>query len=103
MFQAAMSASAIGLPSPGVCAKAVPAPSPHASPNARMSLRVDMLDLPFAVDAPARDAVVMLIGERERGRQRFGGLAAGGNKLRAGRLHVAGFIGGPALQDGRLA
>src|SRR5580704_2612472 len=70
---------------------------------ARSGLRIDMFDLPFAVDAPAGDAVVVLVGERERSRQRLGGLAACGDELGAQGLRVAGLVPGPALQDRRLA
>src|SRR6516164_6916100 len=104
MFQAAMSPSAIGLPSPGVSAAAVPAPRAHASPKternkAKRSLRVDMLDLPFAVDAPAGDAVVMLVRESERSCDRLLGLATGRDELGARGLHVAGLVPSAALQD----
>src|SRR5216117_1353340 len=64
--QAAMSASVIGLPSLGASACAATAPKATASAAARADLCVDMLDLPFAVDAPARDAVVVLVGESNR-------------------------------------
>src|ERR1700693_5365709 len=65
MFQALMSASEIGLPRPGVSAAlAGPMASPSSATPAS-KLRIDMLDLPFAVDAPAGEAVVVLVGEPE--------------------------------------
>src|SRR5262245_66495783 len=103
MFQAVMSASAIGLPSPGVSAAADPAPKASTTARARTGLRIDMLDLPVALDAPARDAVVVLVGERQRGCHRLLGLAARGHELGARRLYVAGLVPGAALQDDRLA
>src|SRR5688572_9867926 len=63
MSHAAMSRSEIGLPSPGEWdvrgAWAVAAQAPSASVKTRTSERlgVDMLHLPVAVNAPARDAV----------------------------------------------
>src|SRR4051812_46170059 len=48
MFQAAMSLSVIGFPSPGVCAMAVPAPKPHASPKtARMEEKSNLEHVPM--------------------------------------------------------
>src|SRR6516164_3007317 len=70
---------------------------------ATSGLRIDMLDLPFAVDAPAGDAVVMLVGERQRSWQRLGGLATRGDELRAQGLRVAGLVPCSALQDRGLA
>src|SRR5215470_509614 len=106
MFHALMSASEMALPRPGVSANAA---EPNASESAREEtrertrLRVDMLDLPFVVDAPGSGTVVVLIGERERAGQRPLGLAAGSDELRAGRLRVAGFVPGAAKQDDGLA
>ena len=62
-----------------------------------------MLDLPIGPDAPARDAVVVLVREGEGGRHRLFGLTAGGDEVGAERLDVAGFVPGPALQHDRLA
>src|SRR5262245_20292902 len=81
MFQPWRSASAIGRPRPGVWAAAVSSPNAHAkasseSHKAKRRSCIDMLDLPFAVDAPAGDAVVVLIGKRQRRRDRLLGLAA---------------------------
>src|SRR5262245_33890331 len=103
MFQTVISASLIGLPRPGVSATAVPAPKANASERANSALRVDMLDPSRTIDAPAGDAVVVLVGEPQRVRHRRAGLAAGGNELGTERLHRAGFIPGATLQDRRLA
>src|SRR5262245_38265414 len=109
MSQAAMSASAIGLPRPGLSASATLAASETLAPRRRASpagssrLCVDMLDLPLAVDAPAGEAVVVLVGEAERVGHRLLGLATHGDELGAGWLHAAGFIPGTALQHHRLA
>src|SRR5262249_3498629 len=84
--QAAMSASEIFAPSPGGCAVAVP--QARASARTARGLGVDMFHLPLAVDRPAREAVVVLVGERERAR-RLLRLAALGDELGAQRLHVA--------------
>src|SRR5436190_18655304 len=103
MSHALMSASEIGLPSPGVSAAAALAATPSTSIRATSDLRVDMFDLPFAVDAPAGDAVVMLVGERQQVRERLRGLAAHGDELGARRLYIAGLVPGAALQHHRLA
>src|SRR5262245_43642061 len=96
---ALMSASEIGLPSPGVSAIAAGALQASAITSRSESLRVDMFDLPLAVDAPAGGAVVVLVREGERATQRGLGLAAGGHELGTGRLHVAALVPGAALQD----
>src|SRR5580692_10412262 len=90
MFQALMSASVIGLPSPGV--SAAPAALMVNPPIAKQSsaapasnLRIDMLDLPFAVDAPAGEAVVVLVGEPEDVGHGLG-LAPLRHEIRAQRL-----------------
>src|SRR5260370_41104442 len=98
MFQAAMSASVIGWPECGDSASAVAAPNASVTTSAGRSLRVHMLDPPGAVDAPAGDAVVVLVRERERRCQWLLGLPAGGHELGAQRLHVAGLVPGTALQ-----
>src|ERR1700735_2351691 len=93
-FQGAMSAGWVGFPRPGPSPNAVPA-APARTSTTRTStgvsmarLRIDMPDLPFAVDRPAGDGVEMLA--RESGdRRRLGGLAAQRHELRPGRLHVA--------------
>ena len=78
MSQALISDSDIGLPSPEVWANAGPALNDSARMSAHNGLCIDMLDLPFAVDAPAGDAVVVLVRECERARHRPFGLAARG-------------------------
>src|SRR5580704_18453523 len=102
MSHSARSASLTGLPSPGF-SWATAAPANSASATTRTPcLAVDMLDLPFAVDRPARDDVH--VPHRERGHRNIDlGLATLGEHLRAGRLYVAGLIPGAALQHDRLA
>src|SRR5713226_4958912 len=97
MSQAAMSAGSTGVPRFGPAEKAAldPRPRARAMPG---SLCVNMLHLAFAVDRPARQAVVMLVREGEDGRDLMG-LAALGHELGAGRLHVAGLVPCAALQD----
>src|SRR6266853_5642152 len=102
MSQAAMSAGSIGLPRLGPSAKAAPDPSAIASTNACRGLGVNMFHLPFAVDRPTREAVVVLVRETEQ-RRNIPGLAALGDELRPGRLHVAGFVPRAALQYRRSA
>src|ERR1700686_1608814 len=104
MSQSARSASLTGLPSPG-CSAAVAAaatPSTNTRLAAARRLPVDMLGLPFAVDGPAGDDVH--VSHREGGHRNVDlGLAALGEHLAAGRLHVAGLVPGAALQHHRLA
>src|SRR5262249_49991052 len=102
MFQAAISASLIGLPRPGVSATAGPAPNPKVSERANSEIRVNMFDASRAINAPAGDAVVVLVGESQRVRHRLVGLAARGNELGTQRLHRAGFVPGATLQHHRL-
>src|SRR6266545_7702077 len=101
MSHAAMSAGSIALPKPGPSAKAAPAANASAAAEIE-TLRVNMFHLPFAVDAPAREAVVVLVRKAEHGRD-IPGLAALGHELCAGRLHVAGFVPRAALQYRRSA
>src|SRR2546422_2697147 len=101
MSQAAISAGAIGVPRFGPAEKAAPEPRPSARAIPR-SLCVDMFHLPFAVDRPAREAVVVLVRESQHVRDLLG-LAALGHELGAGRLHVPRFIPGAALQYRRTA
>src|ERR1700722_9259100 len=78
MSHCLMSVSVSGLPRPGDCASAPPAAKASArgaAAAAAIKLRVDMLDLPFAVDGPAGRAVVMLVVEGERRRDRVHGFA----------------------------
>src|SRR5215203_1992473 len=100
--QAPISASVIGLPSFGVSA-AIAAVNVSTSAAASKVLRVDMLDLPVAADAPACETVVVLIGECDRVRDRFLGLAPCRHEVLAQRLGVAGLVPGAALQHGGLA
>src|SRR6266571_3514133 len=97
MSQAAMSAGSTGVPRFGPAEKAAlePRPSARTMPG---SLCVDMFHLPFAVDRPAREAVVVLVRESQHVRDLLG-LAALGHELGAGRLHVAGLVPCAALQD----
>src|SRR5687767_14142479 len=60
MSQAAMSCSVIGLPSLGVSAHAAAETASAIAVGSSM-LRVDMFDAPAAVDAPAGEAVVVLV------------------------------------------
>src|SRR5258706_2076978 len=103
MSQAAISAAVIGLPSPGPSATATLAKQANATPAAQPeNLCINMSDLAFAVDRPARDAVVML--RRERGHRRDGlGLTTLGDNLGTRRLHVAGLVPCAALQNSRTA
>src|SRR5689334_25274495 len=97
--QAMMSAGPIGLPRLGASAKAAPAASKSANQTAEITpLRVGMLDLPRAVDRPAGDGVEVLVRKRRDRRDRLQ-LSAFGDKFGTGRLHVAGLVPGPALQD----
>src|SRR5262249_5871991 len=93
--------SEIFRPRLGDSASATPAPS--MTRRAASVLRVDMLDLPFAVDAPGGDAVVVLVGEDERGGDRILGLPALRDELGAQRLRGAGLVPGAAQNRGRLA
>src|SRR5258706_7030495 len=101
MSHAAMSAGSSGVPRFGPAAKAAPDPRPSARAMAG-SLCIDMLHLPFAVDRPAGEAVVVLVREGQHVRDLLG-LAALGHELGAGRLHVAALVPGAALQYGRAA
>src|SRR5262245_27551713 len=102
MSQALVSASEMLLPSPGESASAAD-PNANVSATERRRLRVDMFDLPFVVDAPGRDAVVVLVGERQAIGDRAFSLPAGGHEFRAQRLSVAGLVPGAAHERDRLA
>src|SRR5437899_899337 len=96
---AAISAASIGLPRLGPSAEAASAARQKASQTAVSSqLCVNMLDLPRAGDPPAGDRVEM-VGQRHRDRWDRLQLPALGDKLRTGRLHVAGLVPGAALQN----
>src|SRR5467141_4129990 len=100
MSQAAMSAVSMGLPRLGPAARQ---PKLTAKiDRAAVNLCVDMAHRPRAADRPAGHAVVVLARER-RHRRDFHSLAAYGDDLRAGRLHVACLVPCPALQYGRAA
>src|SRR2546426_792334 len=105
--QAAISAGEIGFPRLGPWAKAALEPRMRANRHMTAALNViclgiNMFHLPRAVDAPARGAVVVLAGEARHARHRLG-LAASGDDLSAGRLHIARLIPRAALQDRRPA
>src|SRR5262245_54004867 len=102
MSQALVSASVMLLPRPGVSASAAD-PNASVSTAERRTLRVDMFELPFVVDAPGGDAVVVLVRERERAGDRPLGLAAVGDELGAQRLAEAGFVPGAAHERDRLS
>src|SRR5262245_43791562 len=102
MFHAAMSASLIGFPRPGVSAAAVPA-NGSANTRAESKLRIDMLDPSGAVDAPAGEAVVVLVGEAQRVGHGPRSMTARGHEFGAARLHGAGFVPGAAMQHDWLA
>src|ERR1700722_5276606 len=103
MSHCLMSASVSGLPRPGDCASAAPAPMASARAVAAITLRVDMLDLPFAGVGPACRAVVMLIGEGERRRHRIHRFAPLRHEFGAQRLNVAAVVVSTAEQRRRLA
>src|SRR5260370_1899701 len=99
----ARSACVIGLPRRGPSASATLAPSASpATPAMTASLGIDMLDLPLGLDRPTGDGVEM-VARKTADRRGFRGLAAQRHELLAGRLHVAGLVPGPALQDRRPA
>src|SRR5438477_1218013 len=96
---AAMAAASAGLPRSSTSAEAAPAVTEKASQTAAISLlRVNMLDLPGAFDAPAGDRVEMVVQHHRDRRDRLQ-LPALGDKLGAGRLHVANLVPGAALQS----
>src|ERR1700730_16172660 len=102
MSHSARSASLTGLPSPGLSAATAALASSASDAAMARRLAVNMLGLPFGVDRPAGDDVH--VAHRERGYRRIDlGLAALGEHVAAGRLHIAGFVGGAALQHDRLA
>src|SRR6516225_11151494 len=104
MSHSARSASVTGLPSPGrsaAMAVAAPTASPKGMAIARV-LRIDMLDLPFGIDGPARDHIHMPHWEGGH-RDIHLGRAALGEHLVAVRLNIAGFVPGAALQNHWLA
>src|ERR1051326_1004445 len=60
--------------------------------------RIDMAHLALAIDRPARDGVEVMAREAAH-RGHLGRLPALGHELLAGRMRVAAFVPGPALQD----
>src|SRR5262245_33428318 len=110
MSQAAISASEIGFPRRGPWEEvwgdcAVTAHAPSASARARTSERlgVNMFHLPVCVDGPARDAVVVLVDERQRVRHWLLRLATLGHELGAQRLYVAPVVPRAGEQHRRTA
>src|SRR5579883_2306038 len=105
MSQSASSASLIGLPSPGRSAAFAAAAQPRQSPTDMATVKkcsaVNMLDLPVVVHRPARDHIHMPHWEC-RDRSVDLRLAALGEHLAAGRLHVASLVPRAALQHHRL-
>src|ERR1700730_4332598 len=99
MSHAAKAAASNGLPRLGPSAEAAPAATQKASQTAGIRpLRINMLALPCAVDAPAGDRAKMLVQHRRDRRDRLQ-LPALGDKLGTGGLRVAGLVPGAALQD----
>src|SRR3989442_13510927 len=92
--QAASSPCVIGVPRPGPAASAGPAI------NISSTLRVNMADSSRCIDAPARDAVVVLARET-RNPWHARSLAAHRDDLRARRLHGALIVPRAALQHRR--
>src|SRR5215472_16838137 len=99
MSHSARSAWLIGRPRCGDSARAAQAPLASASMQAAITRsRVSMVHLALAIDRPAGDGVEVVAREGAH-RGRLGGLSALGHELLAGRLRVAGFVPGAALQD----
>src|SRR6185437_15897923 len=91
------------LPSPGPSpATAIAEPNAMANaPTTGKQLRIEMLDLPFVVDGPARNDIH--VPHREcRDRYVHLGCAAHGEHLVTCGLPVARFVPGFALQHDRL-
>src|SRR5262252_7888556 len=97
MSHSARSASVTGLPSPGRSAAMAVDASPRGMTAARV-LRIDMLDLPFGIDGPTRDHIHMSHWEYGH-RDVHLGRAPLSEHLVAGRLNIAGFVPGAALQN----
>src|SRR5580704_11475261 len=103
MSQGARSAGLIGLPRFGPAPNTTPGASVREnSADARRALCIRMCDLPFLVDRPARDPVVMMIfkGQQRRHRRQ---LAARRDELSPRRLRIAVFVPSATLQNGRAA
>src|SRR5256886_1867183 len=98
MSQSERSAALIGFPSFGACANnALARRTSGTTMSNAGNLRVDIPDLPAALDGPALDGVVVLTCECSNSRD-FRRLAAGGYKFGSGRLHVPGLVPRAALQ-----
>src|SRR5207302_7301390 len=98
MSQGARSAGAIGCPRPGPSADIAGAaasstPAQIIPANGSKLLRIGIARLPFLVDAPTGDRVVVVDAAQP----------ALGGELRARGLHHAGLVGGAALQHGGTA
>src|SRR5215831_12640114 len=96
MSQAVISPGSIGFPRFGAWAKAILQPSTSTAAKIR-SLRINMFDLPSALDRPSRDAVIVLAREACY-RRNLRRLAACGHDLSASRLYIAGLVPRAALQ-----
>src|SRR5262249_3306467 len=87
----------------GLCATAALAANTSAAARATSGSRIHMFDLPIAVDAPAGDAVVVLVREGQGRGEGLSGLTPRRNEFRTQRLDVACLIPCTALKDRRLA
>src|SRR5579864_4713309 len=88
MSQLAIAASSMGLPRCGVSARDAPAPVESTSAVAkttRLQSGVNMLDLAIASNAPARDRVIVLIGEAQY-RRRLGQLDRKSTRLNSSHM-----------------
>src|SRR5580704_7339227 len=99
-FQALTSASETGLPRCGASAArtANDVNTTAEKRRAHGALGIDMLDLPFAVDAPGGETVVVLVGKRVRALHRLFGYAAHRHEIGAQRLRCAGIVPGTTRQ-----
>src|SRR5215510_12047770 len=99
MSHADRSVAVMGFPSFGVCPNAAleNSVSVRKIRNVR-SLSVNIPYLPAAFDRPARNGIIVLARESGHSR-RPRRLAAGRDKLRAGRLHIPGLVPCAALKD----
>src|SRR5579871_6692503 len=102
MSHGARSAGLMGWPKRGPSAALAPA-MPNANTSAAADiLRIHMAHLALRIDAPAGDGVEVLHGKSLH-TGRAARRAALGDERLAGRLHVAGLVGGAALQHHRPA
>src|SRR5215470_10473863 len=93
MSHGEISAGAIGCPNLAVCADAANEEATRSVAHTARHLSVDIARLPFLIDAPAGDGVVVIEAAQ----------SAGGDKLVARRLYHAGAVDGAALQHGGTA